>query len=577
MYANDTRAKSLGDKLSMGDYKRTYDAIVVGSGISGGWAAKELCEKGLKTLVLERGRQVVHIKDYPTANLQPWELPHRGNVTQRQIMENPILAGSADEASALFFVSDQEHPYIQADPFNWIRGYQVGGRSLTWGRQCYRYSDLDFEANLKDGMGVDWPIRYSDLAPWYDYVESYVGISGQKEGLPQLPDGQFLPPMEMNCIEDYFSGKIRQHYKDRIVTIARTANLSRGWNGRGPCQYRNLCSRGCPFGGYFSSNAATLPTAAATGNLTVVPDSVVAEVLYDDQKSRAIGVRVIDAHTKQSTEYYARIIFLNASTIATAAILLNSTSHRWPQGLGNSSGQVGHNLMDHFTGTGGTGEYEGFGDQYYYGRRPVGIYIPRFRNILREGTKKDYLRGFGLQGMGGRDGWRAQTGRIGGFGKDFKEQLVKPGPWGIWLGGWGETLPYFENRVTLDASRKDDWGIPLVKIHYQYRGNEEAMTRDVRASIQEMLSVAGLKNINTYSRLAPGGSAVHEMGTVRMGRDPKTSVLNAFNQMHEVKNVFVTDGSCMTSSGTANPSLTYMALTARACDYAVGELKKGNI
>lgn len=580
MHADDPRPEGLGHKLDliMGDPRQnTYDAIVVGSGISGGWAAKELCEKGLKTLVLERGRQVVHIKDYPTANLQPWELPHRGNITQRQIAENPIKAGSADEASALFFASDKEHPYIQADPFNWVRGYQVGGRSLTWGRQCYRYSDLDFEANLKDGIGVDWPIRYADLAPWYDHVESYIGVSGQKEGLPQLPDGNFLPPMEMNCIEDHFSGEVRKHYKDRVVTIGRVANLSRGWNGRGPCQYRNLCSRGCPFGGYFSSNAATLPAAAATGNLTLVPDAVVAEVIYDEEKGRATGVRVIDAHTKQTTEYFGRIIFLNASTIATAAILLNSVSRHFPQGLGNSSGQVGHNLMDHFTGTGGTGEYEGFTDQYYYGRRPVGIYIPRFRNILMEGTKKDYTRGFGLQGQGGRETWKGQAARISGFGKDFKSRFVQPGPWGMWLGGWGETLPYFGNRVTLDSSQKDQWGIPLVEIHYQYHENEQAMRKDIQATIQEMLSVTGAKNINTYSHLHPGGSAVHEMGTVRMGRDPKTSVLNGFNQMHDVKNVFITDGSCMTSSGTANPSLTYMALTARACDFAVSEMKKGSL
>ena len=562
----------------MGDpRKNTYDAIVVGSGISGGWAAKELCEKGLKTLVLERGRQVVHIKDYPTANMQPWELPHRGNITQRQLSENPLQAGSADEASQLFFASDRDHPYIQADPFNWVRGFQVGGRSLTWGRQCYRYSDLDFEANLKDGNGVDWPIRYADLASWYDYVESYVGVSGQKEGLHQLPDGNFLPAMEMNCVEDFFSGKVKQHYKDRVVTIGRVANLSRGWNGRGPCQYRNLCSRGCPFGGYFSSNSATLPTAAATGNLTVLPDAVVAEVLYDEQKGRATGVRVIDAHTKQSTEYYAQIIFLNASTIATAAILLNSVSRRFPNGLGNSSGQVGHNLMDHFTGTGGTGMYAGFEDQYYYGRRPVGVYIPRFRNVLRETVRKDYVRGFGLQGQGGRETWRDNGSRLTGFGKDFKSQLTSPGPWVMWLGGWGETLPYYDNRVVLDSDQKDKWGIPLVKIHYQYHENEETMRKDIQASIQEMLTVTGFTNISTYSRLHPGGSAVHEMGTVRMGRDPKTSVLNGYNQMHEVKNVFVTDGSCMTSSGTANPSLTYMALTARACDYAVSELKKGNI
>jgi choline dehydrogenase-like flavoprotein len=560
----------------MGD-TNTFDAIVIGSGISGGWAAKELCEKGLKTLVLERGRQVVHIKDYPTAVLHPWEFEFRLNNTEKEKEANPIRTAYGNAGDNLFFVKDSEHPYIQEKPFNWVRGYQVGGRSLTWGRQCYRYSDLDFEANAREGIGVDWPIRYKDLADWYDYVERYVGISGKQEGWATLPDGDFLPPMEMNCIEDHFSEKVRAHYKDRIVTIGRVANLSKGWNGRGPCQYRNLCARGCPFSGYFSSNAATLPSAAATGNLTLLPDSIVTEIIYDEKKGRASGVRVMDAHSRAVTEYYARIIFLNASTIATAAILLNSRSKHFPDGLGNSSGQIGHNLMDHFTGTGAEAEYEGYGDQYYSGRRPVGIYVPRFRNLAGQSPRKDYMRGFGLQGMGARAEWKAQGARVSGFGKGFKEQLLKPGPWGIWLGGWGETLPYYENKVTLDGSRTDAWGQPMVKIDYAYRENEKAMTKDVLASIEEMLTVAGFKNIRSYSHLQPGGSAVHEMGTVRMGLDPRTSVLNGNNQLHDVKNVFVTDGSCMTSSGSANPSLTYMALTARACDFAVAELKKGNL
>src|ERR1700761_2993563 len=361
----------------------TFDAIVVGSGISGGWAAKELCEKGLKTLVLERGRNVEHIKDYTTAFLHPWQFPHRLEITEEDKKENPVQCQAYTEGSKQFFVNDREHPYIQDSPFNWIRGYQVGGRSLTWGRQCYRLGDLDFEANGKQGIAVDWPIRYNDIAPWYDYVEEFVGISGKPEGLPQLPDGRFLPPMEMNCIETHFSGEIRKQYTDRIVTIGRTANLSQGWKGRGPCQYRNLCDRGCPFSGYFSSNAATLPAAAATGNMTLMPDSIVIEVLFDEKTNKASGVRVMNAHTHQVTEHFARVIFLNASTIDRAAILLNSVSRRFPNGLGNSSGQVGHNLMDHFTGTGGTGMYTGFEDQYYYGRRPVGIYIPRFRNILQ--------------------------------------------------------------------------------------------------------------------------------------------------------------------------------------------------
>jgi choline dehydrogenase-like flavoprotein len=557
--------------------QNSYDAIVVGSGISGGWAAKELCEKGLKTLVIERGRNVVHIKDYPTANLNPWDFKYNLNNTEKEKAEAPIKTAYGNAADNIFFVKDSDYPYIQEKPFNWVRGYQVGGRSLTWGRQCYRYSDLDFEANLKDGAAVDWPVRYKDIAPWYDYVETYIGISGQPESWPTLPDGYFLPPMEMNCLESHFSEKIRSHFKERIVTIGRVANLSRGWNGRGPCQYRNLCSRGCPFGGYFSSNAATLPAAAATGNMTLLPDSIVSEVIYDEKKRSARGVRVINAITKQVTEYYARIIFLNASTIATAALLLNSTSASFPDGLGNSSGQIGHNLMDHFTGTGAEADFEGFEDKYFFGRRPVGIYVPRFRNISQDTTRKDYIRGFGMQGKAGRLEWKPLADRLSGFGKDFKKKLLEPGPWIMWLGGWGETLPYFDNKISLDLKSKDNWGMPLVKIDYRYHENEEAMRKDIHASVEEMFTVAGFKNIKSYSYLQAGGSAVHEMGTVRMGRDPKTSVLNGFNQMHDVKNVFVTDGSFMTSSGSANPSLTYMAFTARACDFAVNELKKGNL
>jgi len=555
----------------------TYDAIVVGSGISGGWAAKELCEKGLKTLVLERGRNVEHIKDYTTASMAPWEFPNHLYNTEKDKAENPVQSGAYDEGNKHFYVSDREHPYIQEKPFNWLRGYQVGGRSLTWGRQCYRLSDLDFEANGKEGIAVDWPIRYKDIAPWYDYVENFVGISGACEGLPHLPDGQFLPPMEMNCLESDFAAKVRGKYTDRIVTIARVANLSRGWNGRGPCQYRNLCDRGCPFSGYFSSNAATLPAAAATGNMTLLPDSIVVEVLYDPARRRATGVRVMDRHTKVVTDYFARIIFLNASTIATASILLQSVSNSFPDGLGNSSGQVGHNLMDHFKGTGAEGLYEGFADQYYSGRRPAGIYIPRFRNIPGTPARQDYKRGFGYQGMGSRLDWNGRITEVDGFGKAFKDQLLQPGPWHLWMGAWAETLPYFANRIALDTDKKDQWGLPLVKVHFEYHENEQAMRKDILATAEEMLTVAGFKEINTYDHLEPGGSAVHEMGTVRMGRDPKTSILNAFNQMHDVANVFITDGSAMTSSACQNPSLTYMALTARACDYAVGELKNGNL
>jgi choline dehydrogenase-like flavoprotein len=554
-----------------------FDAIIVGSGICGGWAAKELCEKGLKTLVLERGRNVQHIKDYPTAFTPPWQFPHHLQTSLEEKAINPVQSVVSNEGSKLFYVNDQEHPYIQETPFNWIRGYQVGGRSLTWGRQCYRLSDLDFEANGKEGIAVDWPIRYKDIAPWYDYVENFVGISGQAEGLAHLPDGRFLPPMEMNCIEDYFSKQIRGHYTDRIVTIARVANLSQGWKGRGPCQYRNLCDRGCPFSGYFSSNAATLPAAAATGNLTLLPDSIVTEVIYDEQNNRAKGVRVLDAHTRQLTEYYGRILFLNASTIATAGLLLNSTSRRFPNGLGNSSGQIGHNLMDHFIGTGAQGDSDQFKDRYYSGRKPANIYIPRFRNLNAATARKDYLRGFGLQGNGGRLNWQDLSGTLPGFGNDFKRSLLQPGPWYIWMGGWAETLPYFDNKISLDPDKKDNWGLPLIRIHSEYHANEEAMRKDILASTEEMLHTAGFTNIQSYSRMDPAGTAVHEMGTARMGKDPRTSVLNGFNQMHDVKNIFITDGSCMTSAGTQNPSLTYMALTARACDYAVSELKKLNL
>ncbi|HTR32162.1 MAG TPA: GMC family oxidoreductase [Puia sp.] len=554
-----------------------FDAIVVGSGISGGWAAKELCEKGLKTLVLERGRNVVHIKDYTTAFMAPWQFPHHLQKSVEDYIENPVQSTTYDEGSKHFFVSDREHPYIQETPFNWIRGYQVGGRSLTWGRQCYRRSDLDFEANAKEGIAVDWPIRYKDIAPWYDYVEDFVGISGQAEGLSHLPDGKFIPPMEMNCIEDHFSKQIRRLYSDRIVTHARVANLSQGWKGRGPCHYRNLCTRGCPYSGYFSSNAATLPAAAATGNMTLLPDSIVTEVIFDEQTDRAKGVRVMDAHTRQFTEYHARILFLNASTIATAALLLNSTSRRFPNGLGNSSGQVGHNLMDHFIGTGAQGESDLFKDHYYSGRKPSSIYIPRFRNINAATTRKDFLRGYGLQSAGGRLEWQARTQSIPGFGNDFKKALLQPGPWYIWMGGWAETLPYFDNRITLDPDKKDQWGLPIVRVNFEYHANEEAMRKDIQASSEEMLHAAGFTNIHSYSHTDPPGTAVHEMGTCRMGKDPRTSVLNAWNQLHDVKNVFITDGSCMTSAGTQNPSLTYMALTARACDYAISEMKKLNL
>jgi len=555
----------------------TYDAIVVGSGISGGWAAKELCEKGLKTLLLERGRNVEHIKDYPTASMHPWEFANRLQITEKDKTENPVQCQVYDEGSKHFYVSDREHPYIQSDPFTWARGYQVGGRSLVWGRQTYRLSDLDFEANAKDGHGADWPIRYKDIAPWYDYVETFAGISGQAEGLPHLPDGVFLPPMEMNCIEKHFKESVKNKFNGRPVIHGRVANLSRGWNGRGPCQYRNLCDRGCPFGGYFSSNAATIPAAAATGLLTLRPHAIVYEIIYDEKNNRARGVRIIDELTQKTTDYFGRIVFLNASTIGTASILLQSVSKRFPNGLGNGSGQVGLNLMDHHLGVGATGTHTGFADQYYSGRRPTGIYIPRFRNIDEQTRQPGFIRGYGYQANGQRSEWNDRMQAGDDFGAAYKQSLAKPGPWQMWVGAWGECLPNPGNKVVLAADKKDRWGLPLADIHFSYGDNEAAMRKDAEQSAAEMLAAAGFTNVQPFDYHSVPGSAVHEMGTARMGRDPKTSVLNEHNQLHEVKNVFITDGSCMPSGGCQNPSLTYMALTARAAAFAANELKKNNL
>ncbi len=572
----------MGDPAQAGINNRgvaehSYDAIVVGSGISGGWAAKELCQKGLKTLLLERGRNVEHIKDYTTASMHPWEFPNRLAITEQDRAENPVQCQAYDEGSKQFYVNDREHPYTQSTPFNWIRGYQVGGRSLVWGRQTYRLSDLDFEANAKDGFGVDWPIRYKDIAPWYDYVETFVGISGQAEGIPHLPDSVFLPPMEMNCVEKHFKESVKKQFKDRTVIHGRVANLSKGWNGRGPCQYRNLCDRGCPFGGYFSSNSATLPVAAATGNLTLRPHAIVYEIIYDEKTQKASGVRIIDELTKKTTDYFAKIIFMNASTVATASILLQSVSSRFPNGFGNSSGQVGLNLMDHHMGAGATGRYDGFADQYYSGRRPTGIYIPRFRNIDAATKRSDFIRGYGYQADGERAEWKDTMQENDNFGAAYKESLAKPGPWTMWMGAWGECLPNPENKISLEKDKKDKWGLPLVNIHFEYGNNEVAMRKDAQHSAAEMLSAAGFNHVQPFDYGTVAGSAVHEMGTARMGKDPKTSVLNAHNQLHEAKNVFITDGSCMPSGGCQNPSLTYMALTARACDFAVSELKKNNL
>jgi choline dehydrogenase-like flavoprotein len=560
-----------------GKENNTYDAIVIGSGISGGWAAKELCEKGLKTLVLERGRMVEHIKDYITANTPPWGFPHRDQLTKKFIDENPQLcsAGVVSEANQHFFVKDKEHPYIEDKPFTWVRGYQVGGKSLLWARWTQRWSDLDYEANAKEGIAIDWPIRYNDIAPWYSYVERFVGISGNRDGLSQVPDGEYMPPMQMNCVEKHFKQSIETNYPGRNLIISRTANVTREINGRGPCQYRDLCNRGCPFGAAFSSNSATLPAAAKTGNLTIHPFAVVHSIIYDEKTNRASGVRVIDTNTKQSTEYFAKIIFVNASTINTALILLNSTSSRFPDGLGNDSGVLGHYLMDHNYRCRLSASYEGFQDQYYYGRRPTGVYIPRFRNF-RNDKQKNFLRGYAYA-CGGSRGRAEVSGNNVAIGADFKNEVSEPGLWNFWMTGMGECLPSYENKVTLSKDKKDDWGMPILHISANWNQNEDEMSKDILVEGAQMFDKAGFKDISYFDSHAPMGYGIHEMGTARMGKDPKTSILNAFNQMHAVKNVFVSDGSCMTSGSCQNPSVTYMALTARATDHAVSELKKRNI
>ncbi len=567
---------------SNGTAEVTYDAIVIGSGISGGWAAKELCEKGLKTLVLERGRDVKHVVDYPTASLDPWDLENRDQLTPEEMKdyEKQSRTGyTIRQSTKHWFVKDTENPYVEVKRFDWMRGYHVGGRSLLWGRQSYRWSDLDFEANAKDGFGVDWPIRYAEIAPWYDYAEKFAGISGSKDGLPQLPDGEFLPPMEMNCLEQHVKKGIESNFKERNLIIGRVANLTQQHNGRGSCQYRNRCIRGCPFGAYFSSNAATLPAAEKTGNLTLRPFSIVNSIIYDPATKRAKGVRIIDAETNETHEFYSKIIFCNASTLGTTFILMNSKSAAHPNGLGNASGQLGHNLMDHHFRCGASGGTEDFADRYYKGRRANGIYIPRYRNLGDKASeRKDYVRGFGYQGGASRQGWQSTVAEMRmGAGAEFKDSLLTPGNWEMGLTGFAECLPYYENKVELTDEVRDKWGQPTLKFDAEWKENEHIMRRDMMESAAEMLEASGLKNVSMYDSNSWPGLGIHEMGTARMGRDPKTSVLNSHNQLHEVKNVFVTDGACMTSAACVNPSLTYMALTARAAEFAVSELKKMNL
>ena len=553
-----------------------YDAIVVGSGISGGWAAKELTEKGLKVLLLERGQNIEHIKDYPTAMKAPWEFPHRNSATLDKAKDYPLLykSGGVNESNLHFWASEKDNPYTQIKPYSWKRGYQLGGRSLTWGRQTYRWSDLDFEANLKEDIAVDWPVRYRDIAPWYDYVERFIGVSGSLEQLPQLPDGQFLPPMEMNCVEKDVAARIKTHYEDaRRMIIGRTANITQPMPGRTNCQYRNRCALGCPFGGYFSTQSSTLPAAYRTGNLTVRPWSIVTEVLYDKDSKKATGVEVLDSETNKTYTYTSKIIFLNASTFNSAWILMNSATDIWKDGLGSSSGELAHNIMDHHVGGGASGLVAGYEDKYYFGRRANGIYIPRYRNLF--GDKRNYLRGFGYQGQAGREDWTRTIAELS-IGIDLKEALQEPGDWKISIQSFGEVLPYHENKLVMNKDLKDKWGLSTLSVDAELKANEMRMDVDSENDAVEMLEAAGIKNVKGYVRRKVMG-ATHEMGSARMGHDAKTSVLNKWNQVWDAPNVFITDGSFMTSSSCVNPSLTYMAFTARAADHALSELKKGNL
>ncbi len=561
-----------------------FDAIVVGSGISGGWVAKELCERGLRTLLIERGRHVEHKRDYNDF-ATPWEVSNRGFVPEAEVAEHYAIQSQCyafNSSTRQWWVKDSEHPYETPEerPYQWIRGYHLGGRSITWGRQTYRWSDLDFVSNRQDGNGIDWPIRYADLSPWYDRVERFAGIAGAQEGLEQIPDGQFLPPMALNCIESAFKKKIESDFPTRRVTNGRCAHLTEPTAehlalGRGPCQLRSHCERGCGYGAYFSSLSATLPAARNTGNLTVVTDAIVERLDYDPAKRRVSGVRVIDANTKQGRSYQARVVFLCASTIASAQVLLNSQSETFPNGLANRSDTVGRYLMDHVVGIGATGTHPGFLDRYYYGRRPTGFYVPRYIN-LTEKQGVDFLRGFAFQGYSGRSSWWRGQAEVG-IGAELKQKLRNPGRWEMQLIGFGEMLPRADNRVTLHTSRKDRWGIPLVHIDCTHGENERRLAERANRDAAQMLQVAGFENVAPLGVMRPPGNSVHEMGTARMGHDPATSVLNGRNQAHDVHNLFITDGSCMVSSGTANPSLTYMALSARAANYAADLLSTGEI
>jgi choline dehydrogenase-like flavoprotein len=573
-----------GDSLKVylntkGIVANTFDAIVIGSGISGGWAAKELCEHGVETLLLERGRNVVHKKDYPTAMKSPWEFTHRGRLPLDVEKENPVISKcyAFDETAQHFFVKDREHPYIQEKPFDWIRGYQVGGKSLMWARETQRWSNYEFQAPLRDGFAVDWPIRYNDLAPWYSHVEKFVGISGNKDGIENLPDGEFLPPWELNCVEKKMQERVNSFYKDRKMLMGRCANLTQPTEiqlqqGRGQCQARNMCQRGCPYGGYFSSNSSTLPWAEKTGNLTLRPDSVVHSIIYDEQKGRAVGVRVIDAHTKRETEYFSRIIFVNAACLNTNLLLLNSTSARFPNGLGNDHDILGRYIaFQNYRGS-LTASIDGFEDDYYYGRRPVSPLMPSFRNVYRNDTA--FLGGYLVFWGAYRNRGKETNATIGA---DYKKALSEAGKWGVYMSMQGEVVPIHDNHVRLSTELKDEWGIPQLITSVSYTENDEKMIRDFLEQGAGILEKAGCRDIVPNDSKQAPGLDIHEMGGARMGNDPQTSILNKWNQVHSCKNVFVTDGACMTSVGNQNPSLTFMALTARAANYAVEELKKGTL
>lgn len=566
-------------KFYYNEEQASYDAIVIGSGISGGWAAKELCENGVKTLMLERGRMVYHITDYPTANLDDWDFPNNGQLSREEMAKQEKQARTGYTVRAqhnFWFVNDLEHPYNEIKRFEWMRGYHVGGRSITWGRHSYRWSDIDFTANRDDGFGIDWPVRYRDIAPWYDKVESYIGVTGENLGLRQLPDGKFEPAMELNCLEQHVREQLEEHFDDRHMTPGRVAHINsdKKFEGRMRCQYRDRCIRGCPFGAYFSSNSSTLPAAERTGNLTLRPDAIVHEIMYDPDTKKATGVKVIDRVTKENYEFKAKVIFLCASSIASSSILMQSKSDRFPDGMGNDSDQLGRNIMDHHLDVGASGKFDGFEDKFYKGRKPAGIYLPRFRNLGGSSNTKAFKRGYGYQGGASRGNWEETISELS-HGKALKEAILKPGGWSFGMSGFGEVLPYEDNRMTLDYDKLDKWGLPTVTFDAELKENELNMRKDIMEQAVDMLTKAGLRDVTPYDDPCAIGLGIHEMGTARMGRSPRTSVLNGYNQIHTVKNVYVTDGAFMTSASCVNPSLTYMAFSARAANHAAEQLKKG--